>query len=61
MRFAADENFNRKILDGLRIRLPHVDIVRVQDMELHGATDPAILAWAAQEGRILLTHDVQTL
>ena len=29
MRFAADENFDGRILDGLQARLPELDIVRV--------------------------------
>jgi hypothetical protein len=28
---------------------------------LYGANDPTVLAWAAQENRILLTHDVATI
>ncbi len=40
---------------------PDVDIVRVQDVDLSGADDPTVLAWAAQEGRIVLTHDVVTM
>jgi hypothetical protein len=42
-------------------RLPHLDIVRVQDAGLRSADDPTVLAWAADEGRVLLTHDVNTL
>lgn len=61
MQFAADENFNGKVLDGLRLRLPGLDIVRVQDTEMYGASDPDVLEWAAEQERILLTHDVQTL
>lgn len=61
MRFAADENFNGKVLDHLRLRLPDMDIVRVQDTVMYQSSDPDVLAWAANEGRILLTHDVQTL
>lgn len=30
-------------------------------MGLSGIEDPKILEWAAQEGRILLTHDVRTI
>ncbi len=59
--FVADENFNNDILHGLLRRLPQLDIVRVQDVGLYGADDPDILAWAAQEGRILLTHDFSTI
>src|SRR5687767_5329709 len=61
LRFAADENFNNDILRGLRRRKPDIDVVRVQDTDLVGTSDPAILEWAAGEGRILLTHDVQTI
>ena len=31
MRFAADENFDGRILQGLQTRLPDLDIVRVQE------------------------------
>jgi len=61
IRFAADENFNNAILRGLLRRNPDLDIVRVQDVGLSGASDPAVLEWSAREGRILLTHDVATI
>lgn len=61
LRFAADENFNNDIIRGLLRRKPDIDIVRVQDVGLSGANDPAVLEWAAQEGRVLLTHDVSTI
>lgn len=61
MRFAADENFNNDILRGVLRRHPDLDIVRIQDTEVFEAKDPTVLAWAAQEGRILLTHDIRTM
>ncbi|MBE9064293.1 DUF5615 family PIN-like protein [cf. Phormidesmis sp. LEGE 11477] len=61
MLFLTDENFNGAILRGLIRRLPNLDIVRVQDVGLLHAADPVILEWAANEGRILLTHDVATV
>jgi hypothetical protein len=61
MKFAADENFDNRILRGLLRRQPQVDIVRIQDTEIASAADPVVLAWAAQEGRILLTHDEKTI
>ena len=61
MRVAADENFDGRILDGLRARLPTLDIVRVQDTEMYQVSDPELLDWLALEGRILLTHDVRTI
>lgn len=59
--FLADENFKGGIIRGLRHQQPELDIVRAQDVGLSGADDEAILAWAAQEGRLLLTHDVSTM
>ena len=61
LRLAADENFNGHIVRGLLRRNPHLDIVRIQDTELSSAEDPAVLAWAAREGRVLVTHDVNTI
>jgi hypothetical protein len=61
LRLAADENFNNNIVRGLIRRQPELDIVRVQDVGLCGADDPTVLAWSAQEGRVLLTHDVATI
>ena len=61
LRLAVDENFNNNIVRGLLRKQPGLDIVRLQDVGLSGADDPTVLAWAAQEGRVLLTHDVSTI
>ena len=61
MRLLADENFQNDILRGLLRAEPRLDILRVQDTHLYQAADPLVLEWAAQEGRILLTHDVHTM
>ena len=61
LKLAADEDLNNDIVRGLLRRRPDLDIVRVQDAGLSGASDPMILDWAAQEGRALLTHDVSTI
>jgi hypothetical protein len=57
----ADENFNNDILRGLLRRNPDLDIVRVQDVGLRNTPDPIVLEWAAQNGRVLLTHDRNTI
>ena len=59
--FTVKENFNNNIVRGLLRKKPSLDIVRIQDAGLSGADDPTVLEWAAQEGRILLTHDVATI
>jgi hypothetical protein len=61
IRFLVDEDFDNDILRGVLRRMSELDIVRVQDVGLSGEKDPLVLAWAAQEGRILLTHDVSTM
>jgi Domain of unknown function (DUF5615) len=61
LKLLADENFDNTIVRGLLRRNSNIDIVRVQDVGLSGEDDPTVLAWAAQEGRILLTHDVATI
>lgn len=61
LRLLADENFNSDIVRGLLLRQPDTDIVRVQDVGLAGADDPEVLAWAADNGRIVLTHDRATM
>lgn len=61
IRFLADENLDNRILRGLLRRQPNLDVVRVQDLEIAGATDDTVLAWAASSRRILLTHDRRTI
>lgn len=61
LRFLADEDFDNDIVRGMLRRLPDLDIVRAQDVGLSGTVDPTVLEWAAQEGRVLLTHDVSTM
>lgn len=61
LKLATDENFNNNILRGLLRRRPDLDIIRVQDAGLSGADDPTVLDWAANEGRVLLTHDAATI
>ena len=61
LRLAADENFNNNIVRGILRRKANVDIVRAQEADLSGADDPTVLEWAAQQGRVLLTHDVSTI
>ncbi|MBC7824169.1 MAG: DUF5615 family PIN-like protein [Candidatus Parcubacteria bacterium] len=61
LRFLADENFNNQIVRGIFRRNSNVDIVRVQDVDLSEADDPTVLEWAAEQRRVVLTHDVATM
>lgn len=57
----ADEDFDNDIVRGVFRRLPGAALVRVQDVGLAGRPDADVLEWAAQNGRVLLTHDVNTM
>jgi hypothetical protein len=61
LRLAADENLISDIVRGLLRRNANINIVRIQDVGLSGADDPRVLAWAASEGRILITHDARSI
>lgn len=61
IQFGVDENFNLLIVRGLKRREPALDILLVQDVGLRSQDDPAVLAWAAVERRVTLTHDVRTM
>ena len=57
----SDENFNGDIIRGLFLRQPDLDLVRVQDVGLQELDDPTILEWAANNERIIVTHDRATM
>lgn len=61
LRLAADEDFNQAIIRGLRRRIPGADVVTVQEAGLAGRSDSEVLAWAAGEGRVVVTHDARTM
>ncbi len=57
----VDENFNEHIVDGLTRRDPTLELVHVRDVGMAATPDPEILEWAAAAGRVLLTHDRNTV
>ena len=61
VRFLVDENFNRAILVGVQRRAEHIDVARVQNVGPRTADDPLVLQWAADQGRVLVTHDIKTI
>jgi predicted nuclease of predicted toxin-antitoxin system len=61
LRLLADENLNGDIVRGLLLRQPDLDLVRVQDVGLAGMDDAGILAWSADNDRIVVTHDRATM
>jgi hypothetical protein len=56
-----DHNFDHDILQGLYRRIPELNAITASEMELSEAPDPVILAWAAENQRVIVTHDVHTM
>jgi hypothetical protein len=50
LRLLADENFHGAIINGVRRRVPEVDVVRVQDTDIAGADDAAVLPGRLSKG-----------
>jgi hypothetical protein len=61
VRLAVDECVDNDIVRGLQRSRPTVDVLRVQDVGLSGASDREVLAWADREQRVLVTHDYRFL
>jgi hypothetical protein len=59
--FLADHNFNGQIVKGLLQRTAGAQILQARDAGLSRTPDPALLEWAAANGCLVLTHDVNTL
>ena len=68
-RLALDQNFNQDLFNAVRREYSKhqepgkldLDVVRLFDVGLSEALDEEVLEWAAQEERIVLTHDVKTM
>jgi Domain of unknown function (DUF5615) len=61
VRFLADADLNKAILNGLLRREPSVDFLEAHAARLHGKKDPEVLALAAGDRRVLVSHDVGTM
>jgi uncharacterized protein with PIN domain len=55
VRYYTDENISRAVINGLRQR--GVDVLSVPDANMMGASDEEHLAFALEQGRIIVTHD----
>jgi len=61
LRLLIDENFNQHILRGLRLRIPALDYMIVQETAMQGMKDQPLLREAAVLHRVLVTHDLKTI
>ena len=61
IRFLADADFNHDVVKGVLRREPGIDFRTGAGGDLRGLSDPEVLALAASEGRILVSHDRKTM
>lgn len=61
IKFLADADLNDDIVKGVKRRVPEIDFQNARDAGLEGLEGPVVLALAASEGRVLVTHDRRTM
>jgi predicted nuclease of predicted toxin-antitoxin system len=61
VKYLLDADFPRALFTGLRREDSGIDVVRVQQVGLREASDAEILAFAAAEGRMVVTKDKATM
>jgi hypothetical protein len=61
IRFQADADFNQKIVKAVLRKEPFIDFQNAKSADLEGVQDPEVLLLAAQQGRLLVSHDKTTM
>ncbi len=61
VRFLADADLNQAIVGGVLRREPTLDFLTARAAALRGLTDAEVLELAAQQQRVLVSHDVGTM
>jgi len=61
LRLLIDQDFDHDILRGLRLRVSELNAVTAREAGLDRKSDPEVLAWAAEQRRIVATHDRNTM
>jgi Domain of unknown function (DUF5615) len=61
VRYQADADLNQAIVTGVLRRDPTIDFQTALVAGLEGVKDPDVLAIAAQQGRVLVSHDRKTM
>jgi hypothetical protein len=61
VRFLADADLNKAIVSGVLRREPSLDFLAAHAAGLRRMNDPEVLALAAEQHRVLVSHDVGTM
>jgi predicted nuclease of predicted toxin-antitoxin system len=60
-RFFADQNLNADIIDGLHRVEPAIEFVVAHEVGMAERPDDQVLEFAANDGLIVVSHDVKTM
>jgi hypothetical protein len=61
VRLFIDNDLTDIIVDGVVRHYPEVDLVRARDVGMRRSGDPLLLEWAANAGRVMVSHDETTM
>jgi len=61
VRFQADNDLRKAIVRGVVRCEPRIDFQSAQAARFDGVPDPELLAFSANAGRVLVSHDFQTI
>ena len=61
IRLLADADLNKAIVNGVLRREPSIDFLTAHAAGLRRTRDPEVLAFAAKQQRVLVSHDVGTM
>ena len=61
VKFLADEDLDARIADGLQSLEPTIDFLDLKAAGILRMSDPEVLALAAAEDRIVISHDRRTM
>jgi predicted nuclease of predicted toxin-antitoxin system len=60
-RFLADHDLNDAVVDGVLRRGPAIEFIRARDVGIADRPESAVLAFAADNGWLIVSHDVNTM
>jgi Domain of unknown function (DUF5615) len=60
-RVLADHDLNKQIVTGVLRREPALEFVRARDVGMSGHPDAKVLAYAADNGFVVVSHDVNIM
>ena len=54
LRLLIDQDLDHVILRGLLLRVQNLDVITAHQVGLSNASDPELLAWAAEQERVVI-------